>query len=199
LLFEDETVLWRFALPRKGWWIKKVRKRIPDLKSTKNQIKKEEKEKRESWKKQRSWSVISKGVLLYVIACVHYLSSKMVFKIIPNLNVREFLQFLYQVEATFKEEKKKIVMVLDRSGIHKGKLVEKWLNKRKGAFEFYWLPPHSGHQLNPIEGFWRCTKDAVNANRTYEALYPLYRHTYTVLTKHREQPIYHFPWDIQSV
>ncbi len=53
LLFEDETVLWRFALPRKGWWIKKIRKRIPHFLKSKNQIKKEEKEsngKKKSYK-----------------------------------------------------------------------------------------------------------------------------------------------------
>ena len=29
LLYEDETVLWRFALPRRGWWRRPHRYRLP--------------------------------------------------------------------------------------------------------------------------------------------------------------------------
>ena len=29
LLYEDETILWRFALPRAGWWRTAQRARLP--------------------------------------------------------------------------------------------------------------------------------------------------------------------------
>jgi hypothetical protein len=42
LLYEDETILWRFALPRVGWWRKGQRARLPIRPLSQGQIKREE-------------------------------------------------------------------------------------------------------------------------------------------------------------
>src|SRR5216683_1245014 len=42
LLYEDETVLWRFALPRLGWWRRAQRSRLPTRPLSQSQIKREE-------------------------------------------------------------------------------------------------------------------------------------------------------------
>jgi hypothetical protein len=42
LLYEDETILWRFALPRAGWWRTAQRSRLPTRPMTQSQIKREE-------------------------------------------------------------------------------------------------------------------------------------------------------------
>jgi hypothetical protein len=49
LLYEDETILWRFALPRAGWWRKAQRARLPTRPLSPSQIKRDEGLKRHAW------------------------------------------------------------------------------------------------------------------------------------------------------
>ena len=49
LLYEDETILWRFALPRAGWWRKTPRVRLPIRPLSQSQITREESRKRHTW------------------------------------------------------------------------------------------------------------------------------------------------------
>jgi hypothetical protein len=49
LLYEDETILWRFALPRLGWWRRAQRSRLPTHPLSHTQIKREEALKRQAW------------------------------------------------------------------------------------------------------------------------------------------------------
>src|SRR5207244_8703102 len=76
LLYEDETILWRFALPRAGWWHKAQRARLPTRPLSPSQIKRDEGLKRQAWVQKRSWSRITSGVLLSVIGAVQYGTSK---------------------------------------------------------------------------------------------------------------------------
>jgi hypothetical protein len=48
-LYEDETLLWRFALPRQGWWRRARRYRLPTRPLRPGQIKREEALKRQAW------------------------------------------------------------------------------------------------------------------------------------------------------
>ena len=59
LLYEDATILWRFALPRAGWWRKAQRFRLPTRPLTQGQIKQEESRKRQAWLSYRSWSRVT--------------------------------------------------------------------------------------------------------------------------------------------
>jgi predicted ATPase len=54
LLSEDEIILWRFALPRAGWWRKAQRYRLPTRLLTQRQIQGEERRKRQArlWQRQ---------------------------------------------------------------------------------------------------------------------------------------------------
>ena len=38
VLYEDATILWRFALPRAGWWRKAQRARLPTRPLSQSQI-----------------------------------------------------------------------------------------------------------------------------------------------------------------
>ena len=62
LLYEDETILWRFALPRAGWWRKAHRTRLLTRPLSQSQIKREESLKRQAWLPSRAWSRITSGV-----------------------------------------------------------------------------------------------------------------------------------------
>ena len=74
LLYADETILWRFALPRAGWWHRHAQRyRLPTRPLTQSQIKREEALKREAWRRYRSWSRITSGVLLNVLGAVQKL------------------------------------------------------------------------------------------------------------------------------
>jgi hypothetical protein len=52
LLYADETILWRFALPRAGWWHRPApRYRLPTRPLTQCQSKREEALKRDAWRR----------------------------------------------------------------------------------------------------------------------------------------------------
>jgi hypothetical protein len=93
---------------------------------------------------------------------------------------------------TFGATKKKVVMVVDRSGIHRARKLAPTLEHDKDKFELHVLPAHSGHHLKPIEGFWRRMKEVIGAGRCFEDLHQLYRRTRQVLMAHQERPIYEF-------
>src|SRR6266536_4697392 len=97
LLYEDETVLWRFALPRLGWWRRAQRYRLPTRPLSQSQIRREESLKRQAWVRSRSWSRITSGVLLNVIGAVQYGTSRVLYKIVPHFDAQEFRQYLHQV------------------------------------------------------------------------------------------------------
>jgi transposase len=144
LLYEDETIVWRFALPRLGWWRRAQRYRLPTRPLSQGQIK--------------------------------------------------FRQYLHQVMAAISKTGKDVVMVVDRSGIHRAHKLDATLDHYHGTFRFHFLPAHCGHHLNPIEGFWRVMKDAIGAGRWFPDLHQLYHRTRQVLTAHQERPIYAFHW-----
>lgn len=194
LLYQDETVLWRFALPRRGWWRRSQRYRLPTRALSQGQINAQKRLKRQSWQQYRSWSRITSGVLLDVIGAVQYGTSRVFYKIVPHFNANEFRQYIHQVMPTFGATKKKVVMVVDRSGIHRARKLTPTLEHYKDKFELHFLPAHSGHHLNPIAGFWRRMKEVIGAGRGFEDLHQLYRRTRQVLMAHQERPIYEFSW-----
>jgi hypothetical protein len=62
LLYEDETIVWRFALPRLGWWRRAQRYRLPTRPLSQGQIKQQESHKRQTGVQYRSWSRITRGL-----------------------------------------------------------------------------------------------------------------------------------------
>ena len=70
LLYEDETILWRFALPRAGWWRTAQRARLVTRPRSQGQSKQAESRKRQTWLPSRAWSRITSGVLLSGIGAV---------------------------------------------------------------------------------------------------------------------------------
>ena len=194
LLYEDETILWRFALPRAGWWRTTQRSRLPTRPLSQSQIKREESLKRQTWLRYRSWSRITSGVLLSVIGAVQYGTSKVFYKIVPHFDAQELRHYLHQVMATFRTTEKEVVMVVDRSGIHRAHKLDSTLDHYHGKFHFHFFPAHCGHHLNPIEGFWRVMKDTIGAGRCFADLQQLYQRTRRVLIGHQERPIYAFHW-----
>jgi hypothetical protein len=116
LLYEDETIVWHFALPRAGWWRKAQRARLLTRPLSQSQIKREESLKRQAWLGHRSWSRVTSGVLLSVIGAVQYGTSKVFYKIVPHFDAPELRQYIHQVMAVFRKIGKEVVMVVDRSG-----------------------------------------------------------------------------------
>ena len=103
MLYEDETIVWRFALPRLGWWRRAQRYRLPTRPLSQGQIKQQESGKRQTWLQYRAWSRITSGVLLSVIGAVQYGTSKVFYKIVPHFEAQEFRQYIHQVMATFNK------------------------------------------------------------------------------------------------
>jgi hypothetical protein len=194
LLYEDETILWRFALPRAGWWRTAQRARLSTRPLSHSQIKREERLKRQAWVRYRSWSRVTSGVLLSVLGAVQYGTAKVFYKIVPHFDAQELRQYIHQVMARFRHTGKEVVMVVDRSGIHRAHKLDATLAHYHDKFRFHFLPAHCGHHLNPIEGFWRVMKDTIGAGRCCVDLPLLYQRTRQVLMAHHERPIYEFHW-----
>jgi hypothetical protein len=194
LLYEDETVVWRFALPRRGWWRRGKRYRLPMHPLSPSQIKRQEALKRQAWKTYRTWSRIASGVLLHVMGAVQYGTSRVFYKLVPHFDAQEFRQYIHQLMRVFGPSGKEVVMVADRSGIHRAHKLDATFAHYQGKFRIKFLPAHSGHHLNPMEGFWRAMKDAIGAGRCLGDLHHLYQRTRQVLMAQQEKPIYAFYW-----
>ena len=194
VLYEDETGVWRFALPRAGWGRKAQRVRLLTRPLSPSQIKQDESRKRHTWLQYRSWSRITSGVLLNVIGAVQYGTSKVFSKMVPHFDAQELRQYIHQIMAIFQKTAQEVVMAVDRSGIHRAHKLDATLNHYHGKFRFHFFPAHCGHHLNPIEGFWRVMKDAIGAGRCFPHLHQLYQRTRHVLMAHQERPIYAFHW-----
>lgn len=194
LLYEDETVLWRFALPRRGWWRRSHRYRLPLHPLSRYQLNTQERLKRQAWQQHRSWSRIRSGVLLHVIGAVQYGTSRVIYKVVPHFDAIEYRQYIHQVMSVFGASGQKVVMVTDRSGIHRAHKLDSTLAHDQDRFELHFLPARSGHHLNPIEGFWRRMKEVIGAGRCFETLHQLYQRTRQVLFAHQQRPIYEFSW-----
>jgi transposase len=133
-------------------------------------------------------------VLLSVIGAVQYGTSRVIYKIVPHFDTEGLRQYIHQVMALFGHTGKEVVMVADRSGIHRAKKLASTLAHWHEQFRLHLLPAHCGHHLNPIEGFWRVMKDRIGAGRCFPDLHQLYQRTRRVLMAHQERPIYAFHW-----
>ena len=194
LLYEDETVVWRFALPRRGWWRRGQRYRLPLRPLSASQIKRQEALKRQAWTTYRTWSRITSGVLLHGIGAVPYGTSRVFYKLVPHVDAQAFRQYIHQIMQVFGSSGKEVVMVTDQSGIHRAHKLDTTLTHYQGKFRLQFLPAHSGHHLNSMEGFWRAMKEAIGAGRCLSDLHQLYHRTRQVLMAQQEQSIYAFHW-----
>jgi hypothetical protein len=88
-LYEDETVVRRFALPRRGWWRRAQRTRLPIRPLSHGQIKRVEALKRQSWGPWRAWRRITSGVLPSVLGTVQYGTSRIFSKIVLHCDAQE--------------------------------------------------------------------------------------------------------------
>lgn len=181
-------------MPRAGWWRRTQRARLSLRPLSQSQIKREESLKRQAWGQYRAWSRITSGVLLSVIGAVPYGTSKVFSKIVPHFDAQELRQYIHQVMATFGTTDTEVVMVVDRSGIHRAHKLDATCDHYPGKLRFHCLPAHCGHHLNPIEGFWRVMKDVIGAGRCFPDLHRLYQRTRHVLMAHQERPMYAFHW-----
>ena len=81
--------MWRVALPRRGWWRRAQRYRLPTRPLSQGQSKQPESGKRQTWLQYRAWSRITSGVLRSVIGAVPYGTAKVFYKIVPPCDAQE--------------------------------------------------------------------------------------------------------------
>jgi transposase len=132
--------------------------------------------------------------LLSVIGAVQYGPSKVCYTIVPPFDAQELRQSLQQVMAVFGTTGTEVVMVGDRSGMHRAQKRDATCDHYQGTLRFPCFPPHCGPHRNPIEGFWRVMTAAMSAGRGFSELSPLYQRTRQVLMAHQERPIYACHW-----
>jgi transposase len=132
----------------------------------------------------RSWSQVTSGVLLNVIGAVQYGTARVLYKIVPYFDAQDFRQYLHQVMAIFSKTGKEVVMVIDRSGIHRAKKTRPDSGALAGAVAVPFVAARCGHHLNPIEGFWQRMQEVIGAGRCFSDLQQLYWRTRQVLRVH---------------
>jgi DDE superfamily endonuclease len=194
VLYAEETVGWRCALPRAGGWRTAQRARRPIRPLSQRQSKRAESRKRQAWVPYRSWSRLTSGVLLSVIGAVPYGTSQVFSKVVPHCDPEGWRQYIQQVMALFGHTGQEVGMVADRSGIHRAQKLASTLAHWHAQFRLHVLPAHGGHHRKPMEGFWRVMKDSMGAGRCFPALHQLYQRTRRVLMAQHERPIFKFHW-----
>lgn len=90
-----------------------------------------------------------------------------------SFNGKTFFEFLkYMRRHTSK--KVKIVVIADNAGYHHARLHQKWRDDKCDSFSIEFLPPYSP-ELNPIEKFWRMTREKATHNRYFDSIGKLCR------------------------
>jgi len=84
LLSQDETGLWRFALPRRGWWRRRQRYRLPTRPLSQSHIHAQERLTRPAWQYSHGWSRLTSGVWLDGIGAGQYGTSRVFYKILES-------------------------------------------------------------------------------------------------------------------
>jgi hypothetical protein len=163
LRYEEATLLWRFALPRAGWWRTANRSRLPTGGLSPRQLKHQEALKRLAWQQHRSWVRIRSGVLLSVVGAVQYGTNRGFWKVVPHFDTYAYRQFVHQLMASFAPAQKAVIMVADRRGIHRAQALQSTWQHYTDRFRLHLFPARAGHHLNPIGGFWRVMKDPIGA------------------------------------
>jgi hypothetical protein len=194
VLYAEETILWRLALPRVGWWRRAQRPRLPTWPLRQSQSQRAEALKRQAWVRSRSWSRVTRGVVRRVLGAVQYGPSTVFSKIVPHCDAQEVRQSSHPVMATFRSTGTEVVMVVARSGLHRAHQLDATLEPYHHTLRFHCLPAHGGHHRNPLEGFWRVRQDTMGAGRCFPELHQLSHRTRQVRMAHHERPIYAFHW-----
>lgn len=88
-LYEDDTILWRFALPRAGGWRRAQRSRRPTRPLSQRHSKRDESLNRQAWVHERAWRRITRGVLLSVLGAGQYGPAKVFSQIVPHCDAPE--------------------------------------------------------------------------------------------------------------
>ena len=107
----------------------------PDTPLSQSQSTRDESCTRHAWVRYRSWRRIATGVFLRVISAVHEGTANVVSTIVPHVDAQEVRPCLPHVMATFSTIGTDVVMVVDRSGIHRA-------HKRDTTFDHRssWMP-----------------------------------------------------------
>ena len=189
VLSADETILWRFALLRTGWGRTAQRARLPRRPLSPRQSKRAEALKRQAWGRDRAWSRVTSGGLLRVMGAVQDGTANVFYTIVPHCEAQERRPYSHQGRATVKKTGTVVVMVVDRSGIHRAHQLDATREHYHSKCRLHCLPAHGGHHLNPIAGFWRVMQDCMGAGRCFADPHLLSHRTRQGLMAHQERPI----------
>lgn len=141
MLYEDETLVWRFALPRWGWLAAytALSAPYPPSQSQPNQT-------------RRSMQTPGlEAVSHHVIGAVQYSTDCVLYKIVPHFDTQNFRQYLHQVMAIFSNTGKEIVIVADRSSIHRAHKLTATLDHYTNRFNYSYYQPTVGIISTPLK------------------------------------------------
>ena len=92
MLYEDETIVWRFALPRLGWWRRAQRYRLAHTPAEPGPVERPESHKRQTWGQYRSWSRIAGACCSPASSARSDIgTSKIFYKIVPHFDAQSYV------------------------------------------------------------------------------------------------------------
>lgn len=97
-------------------------------------------------------------------------TGQILFKITHWGYAEYFRHFLYQIKNHYKG--KRVHIILDNASIHTAEMIEKFIEKHPCVKLYYLLP--RGSEVNPIERFWKYSKDKVKKGKSYQNITNLY-------------------------
>lgn len=93
-------------------------------------------------------------------------SRKKMFTLRNDLNAEEFLKVL----SKFLHKFRKVILILDKAPWHKkSKKVQRYLKNHRRELKIIWFPTGCP-EMNPVEEYWRQSKEEVNGGRIHESL-----------------------------
>jgi len=190
LLYEDETILWRFAMLRAAG-AQSAACAPPDASAETESEQTRGVLKRQAWVRHRSWSRINQRCVAQCHWAVSTAPSKVFYKSCPLLMPR-----VTPIYASSDGHFSKIGKRSSWSSIAAGPSAHKLdatLAHYHGSCASISYRPIVDH-LNPIEGFCGVMKDTISAGRCLAIFQQLYQRTRRVLMAHQERPIYAFHW-----
>jgi hypothetical protein len=105
-----------------------------------------------------------------IFGALNLQSDKFIYKIVPWGYACYFREFLYQIAARYKD--KQIHLILDKASIHTAGIIQEF-KQRYPNFHFHFLLAR-GSEVNPIERFWRFSKDKTKKGASFQRIQDLY-------------------------
>ena len=135
--------------------------------------------------KQRIIKTFGKHRGVKLVGALNYETGEIYCEEHESYDAEVFLKFLKNV--VLKNPNGKTVIILDNARIHHAKVLQPFIEEKKGFLQLVYLPPYSP-ELNLIEGLWKWLKEKVIYNVFYKTVPEIRKNVNDFLDTIKRQP-----------